>query len=415
MNDRSTAKGVVTERELTSQPEIWTQALALPAEQLALLPARRREGPRHRMRHLVLRRRLLRVPPQRRRHRPHPRRASPPNSPGSTTTSTSSSSPVRAPPPTSSRSSSATATRTASPRSSATSTPRSARCATASCTSASPTRPRSCRRASRRPCSRHCAPRSTGPRHRSWTTRAARSARRCPPNPRRVKHVVFLGHRWSVGLAHEAALKLRESAGAWTEAYPVWEYQHGPISCAGPDSLVWVLGDVPETVAADVRATGATVYSNDLDPQANLVLAHRLARRPRAGGGPQPRHPAVPEPFGAGDELMPVVTVTVAAASRARDAARASVADAVARALDLGDGDVIATFVAGRALVASGGCDPAARVAHRQRSTARDRGDAETARRARRRRGGRSRLGAAQSMSNSKECGREWLPPAPAR
>src|SRR6478735_925829 len=40
MNDRSTAKGVVTERELTSQPEIWTQALALPAEQLALLPQR---------------------------------------------------------------------------------------------------------------------------------------------------------------------------------------------------------------------------------------------------------------------------------------------------------------------------------------------------------------------------------------
>src|SRR6476620_587567 len=39
MNDRSTAKGVVTERELTSQPEIWTQALALPAEQTDLLPS----------------------------------------------------------------------------------------------------------------------------------------------------------------------------------------------------------------------------------------------------------------------------------------------------------------------------------------------------------------------------------------
>lgn len=98
-----------------------------------------------------------------------------------------------------------------------------------------------------------------------------------PADPARVRHVVFLGHRWSVGLAHEAALKLRESAGAWTEAYPVWEYQHGPISCAGPDSLVWVLGDVPEVVAADVRSTGATVYANDLDPQANVVLAHRLA------------------------------------------------------------------------------------------------------------------------------------------
>lgn len=98
-----------------------------------------------------------------------------------------------------------------------------------------------------------------------------------PIDPAGVRQVVFLGHRWSVGLAHEAALKIRESAGAWTEAYPVWEYQHGPISCAGPGSLVWALGELPEIVAADIRATGALVYENALDPQANLVLAHRLA------------------------------------------------------------------------------------------------------------------------------------------
>lgn len=98
-----------------------------------------------------------------------------------------------------------------------------------------------------------------------------------PTDPARVRQVVFLGHRWSVGLAHEAALKLRESAGVWTEAYPVWEYQHGPISCAGPDSLVWVLGELPDSVAADVRSTGASIYVDDLDPQANVVLAHRLA------------------------------------------------------------------------------------------------------------------------------------------
>lgn len=98
-----------------------------------------------------------------------------------------------------------------------------------------------------------------------------------PMDPADIKHVVFLGHRWSVGLAYEAALKLRESAGAWTESYPVWEYQHGPISCAGPGSLVWVLGDVPEVVAADVLATGAVLHGATLDPQASLVMAHRLA------------------------------------------------------------------------------------------------------------------------------------------
>ncbi|QKJ18265.1 SIS domain-containing protein [Microbacterium hominis] len=112
-----------------------------------------------------------------------------------------------------------------------------------------------------------------------------------PTDPATVKQVVFLGHRFGVGLAHEAALKLRESAGAWTEAYPVWEYQHGPISCAGPGSLVWFLGDMPEVVAADVRSTGADVYSNDLDPQANLVIAHRLALAMARAAGRNPDTP----------------------------------------------------------------------------------------------------------------------------
>ncbi|WP_061016013.1 SIS domain-containing protein [Microbacterium sp. CCH5-D1] len=98
-----------------------------------------------------------------------------------------------------------------------------------------------------------------------------------PADPAQVQHIVFLGHRWTIGLAQEAALKVRESAGFWTEAYSMWEYQHGPISCAGPDTLVWFLGDAPDVVADDVRSTGAAVYVNDLDPQANLPLVHRLA------------------------------------------------------------------------------------------------------------------------------------------
>lgn len=112
-----------------------------------------------------------------------------------------------------------------------------------------------------------------------------------PVDPVGLRQTVFLGHRWSVGLAHEAALKLRESAGAWTEAYPVREYQHGPISCAGPGSLVWGLGGMPELVAADVRATGASVYTDALDPQASLVLAHRLALALALDAGRDPDHP----------------------------------------------------------------------------------------------------------------------------
>ncbi|WP_344835551.1 sugar isomerase [Nonomuraea dietziae] len=44
----------------------------------------------------------------------------------------------------------------------------------------------------------------------------------------------FLGAGWSVGLAQEAALKMREASRSWTEAYPAMEYRHGPISIAGP-------------------------------------------------------------------------------------------------------------------------------------------------------------------------------------
>jgi fructoselysine-6-P-deglycase FrlB-like protein len=112
-----------------------------------------------------------------------------------------------------------------------------------------------------------------------------------PVDPADVQHIVFLGHRWTNGLAQEAALKVRESAGFWTEAYSMWEYQHGPISCAGPNTLVWFLGEAPDVIADDIRSTGATVYVNDLDPQANLPLAHRLAVELAALRGRNPDTP----------------------------------------------------------------------------------------------------------------------------
>ena len=77
---------------------------------------------------------------------------------------------------------------------------------------------------------------------------------------------MFLGHGWAVGLANEAALKMREAAQAHTEAYPAMEYRHGPISLAGPGSLIWVLGTPDPAVADDVRATGATVMVAEGDP-----------------------------------------------------------------------------------------------------------------------------------------------------
>ena len=99
-----------------------------------------------------------------------------------------------------------------------------------------------------------------------------------PLEPGSVSQVTFLGTGWTVGLAYEAALKLREAAQAWTEAYPAMEYRHGPIAIAAPGRAVWPFGPLPRGLADDIEATGATlVDTGDLDPMAALVLAQRFA------------------------------------------------------------------------------------------------------------------------------------------
>jgi glutamine---fructose-6-phosphate transaminase (isomerizing) len=92
------------------------------------------------------------------------------------------------------------------------------------------------------------------------------------------EQVVFLGRGWTIGLAHEAALKMRECAQAWSESYPALDYRHGPISVAGDHTLVVSLGDVGGDLLHDVRATGATVLDETgRDPLARLVTCQRLA------------------------------------------------------------------------------------------------------------------------------------------
>ena len=112
-----------------------------------------------------------------------------------------------------------------------------------------------------------------------------------PHDPSDFDHFVFLGAGWSVGVANEAALKLRESAQAHTESYPAMEYRHGPISVAGPTSLVWILDSPDPAVAADVATTGATVRVGELDPMAELVLLHRTAVALAIVRGLDPDHP----------------------------------------------------------------------------------------------------------------------------
>ncbi|TLW94852.1 SIS domain-containing protein [Saccharomonospora piscinae] len=87
----------------------------------------------------------------------------------------------------------------------------------------------------------------------------------------------FLGRGFSVGLAHEAALKGREAALAWTESYPAMDYRHGPKSISDGDSAVIFFGPRPEGLVAEVEATGALVHYFDEDPQLTLVRCQRLA------------------------------------------------------------------------------------------------------------------------------------------
>jgi len=98
-----------------------------------------------------------------------------------------------------------------------------------------------------------------------------------PSDPADVDHLVFLGTGWTVGLANEAALKVREAAQAWSEAYPAMDYRHGPIAVAGPRSLVWSFGAVPADLDEPIREAGARPYRDGLDPLAQLVLAQRFA------------------------------------------------------------------------------------------------------------------------------------------
>lgn len=87
----------------------------------------------------------------------------------------------------------------------------------------------------------------------------------------------FLGRGWTVGLAHEAALKFRETSSSWAESYPAMDYRHGPISIAAPGRTVWMFGEPPAGLVDDVTATGAAWVSDDRDPLVQLITAQRVA------------------------------------------------------------------------------------------------------------------------------------------
>jgi len=105
------------------------------------------------------------------------------------------------------------------------------------------------------------------------------------------RQYVFLGRGPAVGIANEAALKMREASLAWAESYPSMDYRHGPISVADADSVVFLLGDEVPGLAEDVARTGALVVRLDEDPQVALVRLQRLAVANAAHQGLDPDAP----------------------------------------------------------------------------------------------------------------------------
>ena len=106
-------------------------------------------------------------------------------------------------------------------------------------------------------------------------------------------HYVFLARGWTLGIAAEAALKVRETASTWSEVYPALEYRHGPLAAADEATLIWMLGEADASLVRDVSVTGAQVETSNLDAQTDLVRAQRVAvaGAQRRGLDPdRPRH-----------------------------------------------------------------------------------------------------------------------------
>ncbi|MHB8221030.1 MAG: SIS domain-containing protein [Acidimicrobiales bacterium] len=106
----------------------------------------------------------------------------------------------------------------------------------------------------------------------------------------RSRHV-FLAEGWAVGLAHEAALKLREAAGAWSESYPSSEYRHGPRAASDTPTVVWCVGPVDAGVVAEAAAAGASVVPSAGDPLADLIAVQRAAVQLAVDRGRDPDGP----------------------------------------------------------------------------------------------------------------------------
>ena len=120
---------------------------------------------------------------------------------------------------------------------------------------------------------------------------AAELSRPLPEGLAGRREFTFLGAGWAAFVADEAALKLREASQSWAESYPALEFRHGPISVSDLQTVVWGIGDIPDSLIEDSARTGATVIAAGGDPLIALTGAQRLAVELAARKGINPDHP----------------------------------------------------------------------------------------------------------------------------
>jgi fructoselysine-6-P-deglycase FrlB-like protein len=105
------------------------------------------------------------------------------------------------------------------------------------------------------------------------------------------RQFVFLGQGPGLGIANEAALKMREAALLWSEAYPSMEFRHGPFSVIDEHSLIWSLGPLPPNLEDEIAGTGASLEAGSGDPLVELVRIQRAAIELARSKGLDPNAP----------------------------------------------------------------------------------------------------------------------------
>lgn len=125
----------------------------------------------------------------------------------------------------------------------------------------------------------------------------------------RARGLYVIGRGLGLGIAQEAALKLKETCGLHAEAFSAAELRHGPMALVGPDLPLLVFRQSDETeesvdaLVRDVAARGADVFVTGtdalpsvahhpvLEPMLQIQSFYRAAVTLSAARGFDPDHP----------------------------------------------------------------------------------------------------------------------------